>query len=68
MRYGVALAQGRDEPGGIVGLVGADGDAAVARPRVSRGQRRLALGRAGGQGQPRIDPRPWRFSIITCPL
>jgi putative transposase len=55
MRCGVALAQGRHERGGIVGLVGADRDAAVTRSRVGHGQRRLALGRAGGQGQPRID-------------
>src|SRR6516165_8887930 len=48
MRGGVALAQCGDEPGGIVGLVGADRDAAVARLRLGHGQRRLALGRAGG--------------------
>src|SRR6516165_11250079 len=55
MRRGVALAQCCDEAGSIVGLVGADRDAAVARPRLGHGQRRLALGRAGGRGQPRID-------------
>src|SRR6516165_10284274 len=55
MRCGVALTQGCDEAGGIVGLVGADRDAAVARTRPGHGQRRLALGRAGGHGQPRVD-------------
>src|SRR5215469_12130470 len=55
MRGGVALAQCRNEAGGVVGLVGADRDSAVARPRLGHGQRRLALGRAGGHGQPRVD-------------
>src|ERR1700758_2228101 len=47
MRGGVALAQCGYEPGGVVGFVGTHRDAAVARPRLGHGQRRLAL-RHGG--------------------
>src|SRR6266446_3372798 len=55
MRRHVVRTQIGDKAGHIIGLVGAEGDPVIARTVRYHLYGSLALGRAGGQGQTRVD-------------